>query len=188
MSCGEHSREASSINTLLSLSPSLIFSPFYHWRSLLHLSMGCGSIAEAGRGRTCGGAHLLYCVCFGCLSVLCQLCWCSAIAAVGQLFGTSLKINLRGCNLFTLEEAPTKWDANIFCQQCPHTSALCSDFVFNYPSLSLHFLSSLWGSPSRSNLSILHKWDSYRPNRDWGCGGARNVGAHIWRVLNMSLR
>lgn len=59
VSCGGHSREASSINTLLSLTPSLIFSPFYHSRSFPRLSMV--SLAEIGKGTGC----ILLCVCFG---------------------------------------------------------------------------------------------------------------------------
>lgn len=60
VSWGEHSREASSINTLLSLTPSLIFSPFYHSPVFLHLDGLCEVTAEIEESTGC-----IFCVCFG---------------------------------------------------------------------------------------------------------------------------
>lgn len=120
VSWGEHSREASSINTLLSLSPSLIFSPFYHSRSLLCLSMGYVGLWLSGWNRK---KSTLYIMCLfwrlitallasirSCADALLLLEFDSC--SVHFCLQKSTSITKDCCNLFTIEEVPTMWDVN----------------------------------------------------------------------------
>lgn len=116
VSCGEHSREASSINTLLSLTPSLIFSPFYHSRSFPRLSDGL-----SGWNRKRHRLNIIMCLFWRPMAVWHpNLCWCLLLlellsCSVVFLPATTSVTNY-ACNLFTLKEVPEKWDVNNFCQ------------------------------------------------------------------------
>lgn len=93
--------------------------------------MGSRSPAEIWKGtgwilRVCFGGSLPF------LTQHPKLCWCLLLLELYSCSVFSLppttSVTKDGCNLFTLEEVPEKWDVNNFCQWCPHIPALWLSF------------------------------------------------------------
>lgn len=105
-SWGERSRETPSINTLLSLTPCLIFSSFYHSRSLRCLPVGSAVLWLAEKmGQVVDCVFIL-----GLGAALLAGIHPFASAAVGLLFRSDfiykVSVTKDPCNLFALEKLP----------------------------------------------------------------------------------
>ena len=161
---GGNCKAGSSINTLLSLTPSLIFTPFYHCRSFPRLLMGFAGPLLSGRNKRKYWRYIVFVLKAHCCYLTGGLIYANA------WFGWSCAFFLNTYKFWLPSTLSAKAEFFLWCLQ---NSALCLwfSFIILLPLLSFclcSFSSSLWQfqpkhSVNSTQMGFLQcKWKGFK--------------------------